>query len=56
MAAGLALPEPTQRTGGNCSKPSGGGRRLLEKEILDEKDLAELIGPPAGPPMRVAAE
>ncbi len=31
-------------------------RRLLEKETLDEKDLAELIGPPAGPPVRVAAE
>ena len=31
-------------------------RKLLEKETLDEKDLAELIGPPAGPPLRVAAE
>jgi cell division protease FtsH len=31
-------------------------RRLLEKETLDEKDLIELIGPPAGPPLRVAAE
>ncbi|MGA3310205.1 MAG: ATP-dependent zinc metalloprotease FtsH [Xanthobacteraceae bacterium] len=31
-------------------------RKLLEKETLDEKELAELIGPPAGPPMRVAAE
>jgi cell division protease FtsH len=31
-------------------------RRLLEKETLDEKDLTELIGPPAGPPLRVAAE
>ena len=32
-------------------------RKLLEKETLDEKDLAELIGPPpASPPMRVAAE
>jgi cell division protease FtsH len=31
-------------------------RKLLEKETLDEKDLAELIGPPAGPPIRVAAE
>jgi cell division protease FtsH len=30
-------------------------RRLLEKETLDEKDLIELIGPPAGPPLRVAA-
>jgi cell division protease FtsH len=31
-------------------------RRLLEKETLDEKDLIELIGPPADPPLRVAAE
>jgi cell division protease FtsH len=31
-------------------------RRLLEKETLDEKDLMELIGPSAGPPLRVAAE
>jgi cell division protease FtsH len=31
-------------------------RRLLEKETLDEKDLVELIGPPAGSPIRVAAE
>ena len=32
-------------------------RKLLEKETLDEKDLAELIGPPpASPPMQVAAE
>jgi cell division protease FtsH len=31
-------------------------RRLLEKETLDEKDLIELAGPPAGPPVRVAAE
>jgi len=31
-------------------------RKLLEKETLDEKDLAALIGPPAGPPIRVAAE
>ncbi len=31
-------------------------RKLLEKETLDEKDLAELIGPPAGSPVRVAAE
>jgi cell division protease FtsH len=31
-------------------------QRLLEKETLDEKDLTELIGPPAGPPLRVAAE
>jgi cell division protease FtsH len=32
-------------------------KRLLEKETLDEKDLTELVGPPAGPPVRaVAAE
>jgi cell division protease FtsH len=31
-------------------------RRLLEKETLDEKELTEFIGPPAGPPLRVAAE
>jgi cell division protease FtsH len=31
-------------------------RRLLEKETLDEKDLIALIGPPAGSPVRVAAE
>ena len=31
-------------------------RRLLEKETLGEKELAELTGPPAGPPVRVAAE
>jgi cell division protease FtsH len=31
-------------------------RKLLEKETLDENDLAALIGPPAGPPIRVAAE
>jgi cell division protease FtsH len=31
-------------------------RKLLEKETLDEKDLAALIGPPSGPPIRVAAE
>jgi cell division protease FtsH len=31
-------------------------RKLLEKETLDEKDLAELIGPTAGPPLQVAAE
>jgi cell division protease FtsH len=30
--------------------------RLLEKETLDEKELTELIGPPAGSPLRVAAE
>ncbi len=34
----------------------GSARKLLEKETLDEKDLAELIGPPNGPPLRVAAE
>ncbi len=31
-------------------------RKLLEKETLDESDLEALIGPPAGPPIRVAAE
>ena len=31
-------------------------RKLLEKETLDENDLAALIGSPAGPPIRVAAE
>jgi len=31
-------------------------RRLLEKETLEEKDLIDLIGPHAGPTMRVAAE
>jgi cell division protease FtsH len=31
-------------------------RRLLEVETLDEKELTQLIGPPAGPPVRVAAE
>ncbi len=31
-------------------------RRLLEKETLDEKELTELIGPPAGPPLKAAAE
>lgn len=31
-------------------------RRLLEKETLDEKELAELIGPPFDPPFRAAAE
>jgi cell division protease FtsH len=30
--------------------------RLLEKETLDEKELTELVGPPAGPGVRVAAE
>jgi cell division protease FtsH len=33
-----------------------GARRLLEKETLDEKELMELVGPPAGPPFRMAAE
>ncbi len=31
-------------------------RRLLEKETLDEKDLAALIAPPVGPPLPIAAE
>ncbi len=31
-------------------------RRLLEIETLDEKELAQLVGPPTGPPVRVAAE
>jgi cell division protease FtsH len=31
-------------------------KRLLEKETLNEKELVELIGPAAGPPLRVAAE
>jgi len=31
-------------------------RRLLEKETLDEHELRDLVGPPAGPPVRVAAE
>ena len=31
-------------------------RALLEKETLDEKALTELVGPPAGPPLKVAAE
>jgi cell division protease FtsH len=31
-------------------------RRLLEKETLDEKDLVELVGPPAGPTQKLAAE
>jgi cell division protease FtsH len=30
--------------------------RLLEKETLDEADLTELLGPPPGPPLRIAAE
>jgi cell division protease FtsH len=33
-----------------------GARRLLEKETLDEKELIELVGPPPGPPVRMAAE
>jgi cell division protease FtsH len=31
-------------------------RKLLEKETLDENDLAALIGPPAGAPDQIAAE
>jgi cell division protease FtsH len=31
-------------------------QRLLEKETLDEMELTELVGPPAGPPVSVAAE
>ena len=31
-------------------------RALLEKETLDERELAELVGPPAGPPVKIAAE
>jgi len=31
-------------------------RRLLEKETLDERELTEPIGPPAGPPLKAAAE
>jgi cell division protease FtsH len=31
-------------------------RRLLEKETLDEQELRDLVGPPTGPPVRVAAE
>jgi len=31
-------------------------RRLLEKETLDERELTDLIGPPAGPPLKAAAE
>jgi cell division protease FtsH len=31
-------------------------RRLLEKETLDENELTTLIGPPAGPPFKAAAE
>ena len=30
--------------------------RLLEKETLEEQELRDLVGPPAGPPVRVAAE
>ena len=30
--------------------------KLLEKETLDEKDLAELIGAPPRSPLQVAAE
>jgi cell division protease FtsH len=31
-------------------------RRLLEKETIEEKELTELVGPPPGPPLSVAAE
>jgi cell division protease FtsH len=31
-------------------------RKLLEKETLDDRDLAELIGPTSGSPVQVAAE
>lgn len=31
-------------------------RRLLEKETLDDKELIELLGPPAGPSLQAAAE
>jgi cell division protease FtsH len=31
-------------------------RRLLEKETLDEKDLIDLVGAPAGTPFGLAAE
>jgi cell division protease FtsH len=31
-------------------------RRLLEKETLSEKELAEVMGPPGGPPLKIAAE
>jgi cell division protease FtsH len=31
-------------------------RRLLDKETLDEAELTELLGPPPGPPVRIAAE
>jgi cell division protease FtsH len=31
-------------------------RRLLEKETLDERELTALVGPPADPPVKVAAE
>lgn len=33
-----------------------GARRLLEIETLNEKELTELAGPPAGAPVRIAAE
>jgi cell division protease FtsH len=33
-----------------------GARRLLEKETLDDRDLAELIGSPPRSPVQVAAE
>jgi cell division protease FtsH len=31
-------------------------RQLLEKETLDESELIKLLGPPAGAPLRTAAE
>ncbi len=31
-------------------------RRLLEKETLEENELIELVGPPASPPFKQAAE
>jgi cell division protease FtsH len=33
-----------------------GARKLLEKETLDDRELAELIGPPPRSPVQVAAE
>jgi cell division protease FtsH len=33
-----------------------GARKLLEKETLDDRDLAELIGSPPQSPAQVAAE
>ncbi len=42
-----------------CEKrdiPQRSAASSSKRETLDEKDLAELIGPPAGPPIQVAAE